>query len=77
MIRDPRALAICVGFALVLFSRACGGSGGSKSFAGAAEVPTNISGSSNTSGIGAGAALSAPGSSQATATPTRTPAPSK
>jgi hypothetical protein len=74
--RDTRALAICIGFALVLFLMACSG-GGSKSFAGAAEVPTNISGTSNTSGIGAGAALSAPGSSQATTTPTRTPAPSK
>ena len=72
---DRRALGICLGFALVVLLMACGGGGG-KSFA-SNVVPTNVTGASDTSGIGAGAALQAPGSSQATATPTHTPAPSK
>jgi hypothetical protein len=71
---DPRALAICLGFVLVLMTMAC--SGERRSFA-SNVVPTNVTGKSDTSGIGAGTALQAPGSSQATATPTLTPAPSK
>ena len=59
---------------LAVVVMACSGSGGSRSFA-SNVVPTNVTGKSDTSGIGAGASLTAPGAAQAAATPTTTPTP--
>jgi len=70
-------LGLCGGLLLAV---GCGGE--QRSFAGnkIEAVPTDVSGSSNTSGISAGAVLSSPGGSATpttTPTPTVTPAPSK
>ena len=73
---ELRALVVWLGLAAIVLTMAC--SGGGTSFA-SNEVPTNVAGQSNTSGISAGAAFQAPGGSQttATATSTSTPAPTK
>jgi hypothetical protein len=75
--RDVCALAGAA--AMLVTIMACSGSGGQSSFASTQRenIPTNVIGKSDTSGIGAGAALEAPGSAGPTRTPTLTPVPSK
>ena len=72
-----RDLCVLVGgLCLLLGLMAC--SGERRTFANTQReaVPTNVTGKSDTSGISAGAALSAPGG-EPTRTPTLTPAPTK
>ena len=78
-----RVIYLALGLCIVL-GVACGGAGDEQaSFASSKveAVPTNVSGSGTTSGIGAGAALVPPGGAtiagSPTPTPTVTPAPSK
>lgn len=75
-----RVICVLLGGAAIVLTMACSGAGGSGSFASNQReaIPTNVIGKSDTSGIGAGAALSAPSSGTTpTASPTTTPAPSK
>ena len=72
----PRALCLGAAALFVVASMACGGGGGGGSFANN-EVPTNVVGKSDTSGISAGAALQAPDAATPTVTRTPTAAPSK
>jgi hypothetical protein len=79
-----RSLCAWLGGSGLLLAAGC--SGERRTFAGTQResVPTNVSGSSDTSGISAGAALQPPGGGAGsggtptpTTTPTATPAPSK
>ena len=70
---------VCVllgGLCLLLGLMACSGERRTFGSTQRETIPTNVVGKSDTSGISAGAALSAPGS-EPTRTPTLTPAPSK
>jgi len=76
----PTRRDVCLtlgGLCLLLALMAC--SGDRRTFANTQKeaIPTNVVGKSDTSGISAGAALSAPGSASATQTPTVTPVPTK
>ena len=85
--RHPRVVCLALG-AFLLLVIGCGADpGGQQASFGSSKieaVPTNVSGSGTTSGIGAGAAFAPPGGSAGgagsptpTTTPTVTPAPSK
>jgi hypothetical protein len=70
-------LVLVGGLCLLLGLMACSGERRTFGSTQREAIPTNVIGKSDTSGISAGAALSAPGSASPTQTPTVTPVPSK